>query len=122
LISYNYRGVQIVTHGGASTGYGSTIQLVPKHKVGVIVLTNRSGETLPRVRERALELVLSLHPREKDEVNSPPQLSADEMAGYVGAYAHAPRTWEVFIKEGKLWFKHEGGESELKRVGPGKFS
>gem|GEM_PF-5959663 len=93
----NYRGVHVVTHGGASTGYGSTIQLVPEHKFAVIVLTNRSGETLPRLREKALELVLPLKPPEKEEVKSAPPLSEAEMAGYVGTYTHAPRTWFNFI-------------------------
>ena len=122
LLSYNYRGVHVVTHGGASTGYGSTIQLVPEHKFAVIVLTNRSGETLPRLREKALELVLPLKPPEKEEVKSAPPLSEAEMAGYAGTYTHAPRTWEVFIKEGNLWLKFEGNEVKLKRIGPATFS
>src|SRR5262249_28237991 len=45
LMSYRERGVRVVTHGGASTGYGSTIQLAPEHRFAVITLTNRSGET-----------------------------------------------------------------------------
>jgi hypothetical protein len=44
------------------------------------------------------------------------------MTGYVGRYSHAPQTWDVFVKEGKLWLKHEGVESELKRVGPAAFT
>lgn len=122
LMSYNYRGVRVVTHGGASTGYGSTIQLVPEHKFAVITLTNRSGETLPRARDKAMELLLPLKPPEQEETNSAPPLSEAEMAGYIGRYSHAPRTWDVYIKEGKLWLKHEGGESELKRVGPATFT
>lgn len=60
LMMYEYRGVHVVTHGGASTGYGSTIQMVPAQKFAVITLTNKSGETLARTRERALELALPL--------------------------------------------------------------
>jgi CubicO group peptidase (beta-lactamase class C family) len=122
LMSYNYRGVRVVTHGGASTGYGSTIQLVPEYKFAVITLTNRSGETLPRARDKAMELLLPLKPPGQEETNSAPPLSEAEMAGYAGRYSHAPRTWDVYIKEGKLWLKHEGGESELKKVGPATFT
>jgi CubicO group peptidase (beta-lactamase class C family) len=122
LMSYNYRGVRVVTHGGASAGYGSTIQLVPEHKFAVIALTNRSGETLPRVRDKAMELLLPLKPPEQEETKSPAPLSEAEMAGYAGEYSHAPRSWEIFVKEGKLWLKHEGGVSELKRVGPATFT
>jgi hypothetical protein len=122
LISYNYRGVRVVTHGGASAGYGSTIQLVPEHKFAVITLTNRSGETLPRARDKAMELLLPLKPPGQEETKSPAPLSEAEMAGYVGEYSHAPRSWEVFVKEGKLWLKHEVVVSELKRVGPATFT
>jgi hypothetical protein len=121
-MSYNFRGMRVVTHGGASTGYGSTIQLVPEHKFAVITLANRSGETLPRARDKAMELLLPLKPPEREETNSAPPLSEAEMAGYAGKYSHAPRTWDVFVKEGKLWLKHEGGESELRRVGPATFT
>jgi hypothetical protein len=86
------------------------------------VLTNRSGETLPRLREKALELVLPLKPREKEEAKPAPPLSVAEMTSYVGSYTHAPGIWEVFMKEGKLWLKHDGKESELKSVGPGAFT
>jgi hypothetical protein len=44
------------------------------------------------------------------------------MAGYVGRYSHSPQTWDVFVKEGKLWLKYEDGESELKRVGSAAFA
>jgi CubicO group peptidase (beta-lactamase class C family) len=102
LMSYNYRGVRVTQHGGASTGYGSTIQLVPEHKFAVIVLTNRSGETLPHTQDKAMELLLPLKPPERDEMNSAPPPSEAEMAGYAGRYSHAPQTWEVFVKGGKL--------------------
>jgi CubicO group peptidase (beta-lactamase class C family) len=122
LMSYNHRGARVTQHGGASTGYGSTIQLVPEHKFAVIVLTNRSGETLPRARDKAMELLLPLKPPEREETNPAPPLSEAEMAEYVGRYSHAPQTWDVFVKEGKLWLKHEGGESELKKVGQATFT
>ncbi|HKQ74725.1 MAG TPA: serine hydrolase [Blastocatellia bacterium] len=122
LMSFNYRGVRVVTHGGASTGYGSTIQLAPEHKFAVITLTNRSGETLLRARNKALELLLPLNLSEEEERRAAPSLTETEMAAYVGRYSHEPQSWDVFVKEGKLWLRHEGGESELKRVGPATFA
>jgi CubicO group peptidase (beta-lactamase class C family) len=122
LMSYNYRGARVTQHGGASTGYGSTILLVPEHKFAVIVLTNRSGETLPRAGDKVMELMLPLKPPEQEETKSPLTISEAEMAGYVGRYSHAPRTWDVYVKDGKLWLKHEGGDSELKKVGPAIFT
>jgi CubicO group peptidase (beta-lactamase class C family) len=122
LMSYHERGVRVVTHGGASTGYGSTIQLVPERRFAVIVLANRSGETLPQTRDKAMELVLSLTAPEQE--NAPPTqpLSEAELRSYTGTYSHAPRTWEVFMKEGKLYLKHEGAEQSLMNVGQNTFS
>jgi CubicO group peptidase (beta-lactamase class C family) len=122
LMSYRERGVRVVTHGGASTGYGSTIQLAPEHRFAIITLTNRSGETLPRTRERAMELALPLKMSEPEAAPAQQPLSADEVNNYIGTYSHAPRTWEVFAKEGKLYLKHEGAERPLTKVGRDTFS
>jgi hypothetical protein len=46
---------------------------------------------------------------------------ADEMKRYVGKYAHAPQTWEVFVKEGKLFLKEEGQDFELTKLGRDRF-
>jgi CubicO group peptidase (beta-lactamase class C family)/imidazolonepropionase-like amidohydrolase len=122
LLSYRERGVRVVTHGGASTGYGSTIQLVPEHRFAVIVLTNSSGETLPQTRDKAMELALSLTAPEPETAPKPQPLSEAELRSYTGTYSHAPRTWEVFMKEGKLYLRHEGAEQSLTNVGQHTFS
>lgn len=122
LMSYNHRGVRVVTHGGASTGYGSTIQMVPEHKFAVITLTNRSGETLARTGEKALELVLPRTAPEQEEAKPPLPMSEAGMNGYVGAYLHAPQKWEVFVKDGRLYLKHEGKETQLTKVGQHTFA
>jgi CubicO group peptidase (beta-lactamase class C family)/imidazolonepropionase-like amidohydrolase len=122
LLSYRERGVRVVSHGGASTGYGSTIQLVPEHRFAVIVLTNSSGETLPQTRDKAMELLLSLTSPEPETSPVPQSLSEAELRGYTGIYSHAPRNWEVFMKEGKLFLRHEGAEQSLTNVGQHTFS
>jgi CubicO group peptidase (beta-lactamase class C family) len=67
LTTFRYQGVQFVAHGGFSRGYGSMIQMVPERKFAVIVLTNKSGETLRRTLNKASELGLEL----KDEKLNP---------------------------------------------------
>lgn len=39
------------------------------------------------------------------------------MRRYVGKYAHAPQTWEVFVKDGKLFLKDDGRDFELTKLG-----
>jgi hypothetical protein len=92
----------------------------PDYKLAVIVLTNRNGDTLPRTRQRVMELALPLKP-DPAEQPKPPAPGADEMKRYVGKYAHAPQTWEVFMKEGKLFLKEDGKDFELTKLGRERF-
>lgn len=40
--TYDYRGEQVVGHGGALTGFVSQIAMLPERRLGVVVLTNQS--------------------------------------------------------------------------------
>lgn len=121
LLSYPTRGVRVVTHGGASRGYGSTIEMVPAHRFGVIVLTNKSGETLPRTRLKAQELALPLEAEKTDSPAITP-LSAAEIKAFAGVYMHHPQTWELFAKDGQLYLRYEKAEFPLKKIGERTFS
>jgi CubicO group peptidase (beta-lactamase class C family) len=121
LLGFEMRGVRIVSHGGVSRGYGSTIEFVPAHKIAVVVLANRNGETLPKSRRKALELLLPLKP-ETNEQPTPLALSAEEMRRYVGKFSHEPQVWEVFVKENKLHVREDGKEFPLTKTGKDKFA
>lgn len=122
LMNYEFRGAQVVTHGGASRGYGSTIEMVPAAKFAVIVLTNKSGETLAKSRRKAMELALPLKAEAEENAPKAAPVTGSEMADYVGVYVHAPQTWEVFVKDGKLFLKYENTEFPLTKVGERTFS
>lgn len=122
LLGFEMRGQRIVSHGGVSRGYGSTIDFVPEHKIAVIVLANRNGETLPRSRRKALELLLPLKPETSATPPVALPLGADEMRRYVGKFSHEPQVWEVFIKENKLTLKADGKEFPLTKTGADSFS
>ena len=121
LMSYETRGVRLAAHGGASRGYGSTIETIPAQKYGIAVLTNKSGETLPQSRLKAMELLAALQP-DKEEAPRNLPLTADELRDYAGVYSHAPQTWEVFSKDGKLFLKQERTEFALTKTGPRSFA
>jgi CubicO group peptidase (beta-lactamase class C family) len=121
LLGFEMRGVRVVSHGGVSRGYGSTIEFVPAHKFAVVVLANRNGETLPKSRRKAMELLLPL----KAETNEPPKplaVSAEEMRRYVGKFAHEPQVWEVFVRENKLYVKEDGKDFPLTKTGKDRFT
>lgn len=120
LLGSEEGGVKTLSHGGAARGYGSTIFFAPEQKIAVIVLANASGETLPKSRRKAMELLLPLKPETKEESKTL-VVSADEAKRYVGRYEHAPQTWEVFIKDNKLFIKEDGKDFDLKKAGDNQF-
>ncbi len=122
LTAFKYRGLEFVGHGGFSRGYGSMIQMVPARKFAVIVLTNKSGETLRKSLNRAMELGLGLKDNEPEKPTPIAAPTKAEMAEYVGAYSHAPTIWEVSIKDDKLYVKFGGSEFALMKSGERKFT
>ncbi len=121
LLGFEDRGVKTISHGGASRGYGSTIFFAPEQKIAVVVLANTSGQTLPKSRQKAVEMLLPL----KTETNTPPktlETSADEMKNFIGKYEHVPQAWEIFTKDNKLFIKDGGKDFELKKTGKNEFS
>ena len=122
LTVFKYKGLEFVGHGGFSRGYGSMIQMVPSKKFAVIVLTNKSGETMRKSLNKAMELGLGL---KDDQEQKPVPLAppaASEMSEYVGTYSHAPQTWEVSIKDGKLNMKFDGKDYAMTKSGERKFT
>jgi CubicO group peptidase (beta-lactamase class C family) len=122
LTVFKYKGMEFVGHGGFSRGYGSMIQMVPSRKFAVIVLTNKSGETMRKSLNKAMELGLGLKDDEEPKPAAIAPPAASEMNEYVGAYSHAPQTWEVSIKDGKLYMKFDGTESAMTKSGERKFT
>lgn len=121
LVGFEVRGVKIVSHGGVSSGYGSTIEFAPEQKYAVIVLANRNGETLPKTRRKAMEMLLPLK-TEVPERPKPAPANTEEIKRYVGTYSNDPQTWEVFIKDNRLFLKEEGKDFELTKTGKDTFA
>lgn len=121
LMEFKYRGVRFQGHGGFSRGYGSMIQMAPDQKYGVIILTNKSGETLPKSMDKAMELGLRLDPATEPEPAKAMAISEKEMEEFAGTYSHPPAEWRIFNKEGRLFIKQEEGEFPLKKTGIDKF-
>lgn len=122
LLTLNYRGARVVMHGGFSRGYGSMIQIAPEHHLALIVLTNKSGETLAKTRAKILELALPLGDEIEEAAKAAMPVSKGELSNYAGTYSHAPSVWQVIVKGDDLYLRHEGAESKLTRTGKHKFS
>lgn len=122
LLNFEERGVRMIMHGGFSRGYGSMIQMVPAERFAVIIVTNRSGETLPRTRGKAMELFLKLKAETPPQPKTALPLSDAERADFAGKYLNGPQVWELVVKDGKLFYKREEGDVELKKTAPYRLS
>ena len=122
LTTFKFKGIQFVGHGGFSRGYGSMIQMVPEKKFAVIVLTNKSGETMRKSLNKAMEIALGLKGDGPTKQVPVAPLTKAEMSDYVGSYSHAPQLWEVSIKDDKLQLKLDGKEYVLTKSGERKFT
>lgn len=120
LMITNYRGVKILEHGGSRSGYGSVIKMSPDHRFGVIILANRSGASLNRSAEKAMELMLPLKDS-KAETDKDLPMTETEMARYAGTYAQGPMRFELSVKDGKLLGKQGNVEGEIVKIGEGRF-
>jgi CubicO group peptidase (beta-lactamase class C family) len=63
-----YRGRQIVEHGGNIDGFSALVAMLPDEKIGVAVLANLNGTSLPTsVAYRVFDLLLGLEPVDWNE-------------------------------------------------------
>jgi CubicO group peptidase (beta-lactamase class C family) len=101
----DHKGVPIISHGGNTFGFTSELAFLPKHSLGISILTNQRASALNQiVRARLVELLfreepqidaqlqfgLDLAEESRDKLRASVQESVDEaaVAPYLGDYAH----------------------------------
>jgi CubicO group peptidase (beta-lactamase class C family) len=107
------RGVTIWQHGGSRAGYGSTIRMAPQQKIAVIILTNRTGSSLPKTAAAALELLLPFESRPTVAESQSQPLTEKQMADLAGRYTNNRQTIDLVAENGKLLIQRRGFESPL---------
>lgn len=115
------RGVRIVEHTGVLPGFGCRLLMVPEHRLAIIIMTNRTGETLNQTINKTMELLLLLKPRSTTQTLT--ALSEVELLKYVGIYDNPRQSRvEVVLKNGGLIFRVSGNELPMTRIGEHRFS
>lgn len=110
-----WRGLDMVEHTGSRSGYGSYIRMVPSRKMGVVVLANRTGATLPRTAEAAIAAALGPLPL-TDTAEGPSTLTVADLRAFVGTYAQGIPTMSVVERDGKLFLLRGTAETALEHV------
>jgi len=116
-----WRGLDIVEHTGSRSGYGSNMRMVPSRKVGVIVLANRTGVTLPRTTDAVLTALLTPAAAPPAPARPPLPTTTSERARYVGTYAQGPRQMQIEVKGEALAVAGSAQAAAMEKVGDHTF-
>lgn len=87
--------VTVVSHGGGCPGYITQFALMPKHKIGVIVLTNAGDGPAGRLTRNIFK---TLRPALKD-AESPSEDALPNFSMYEGNYESRPWGGEVAVRQ-----------------------
>jgi len=115
------RGVRVWEHGGTGVGYGALIRMFPEHRVGIIVLTNRTAGALPKTGEAIAQLLLPFKRKESGPVATGLEIGPEEMNKYVGRYVNGDLIVEILIKDARLFARQALLEAPLIRTGAQRF-
>jgi CubicO group peptidase (beta-lactamase class C family) len=116
-----WRGLQVVEHGGSRSGYGSVIRMVPSRQFGVVVLANRTGVSLTRTANAAIEAVLAPPPAPAAARTTPLPDTDAERRRYQGRYSQGGREMTVEAKGASLVLRQGTRETPLEKVGEHEF-
>ena len=119
------RGVKLVEHGGARSGYGSFIRMVPEQRVAIIITINKTGGSLNKTLEKASELMLPLAAKAEAKPQSiimTGTMTESEMRNYIGVFGEGASALELLLQDGKLIAKRDGRQAPVQKVGESRFT
>ena len=65
----DYRGLHMISHGGAIDGFRAQVALLPRQKLGIVILTNLGGNNMPEaLRFRMVDVLEKLPPKDWDSL------------------------------------------------------
>lgn len=126
LMVHDFRGVHVVEHGGAINGFGCLFKMVPDKKFAVIILANKSGQSMEKSADKAMELMLPLAPKTNEADAKGLTIDPAEMAELAGTFAQtsspAGLRLRFAVQDGKLVVTIGGPNTDVKKTGPNRFT
>lgn len=103
----NYKGLDVIFHGGGTASYRSYILHVPKHKLSIIFLSNANDFSGLDVVYQSIDLLL------KDDIKTKTQskieVSNELLKKYTGTYEFQPGVYyNIIAKKDTLYFQSFG--------------
>lgn len=103
----NYKGVDIIFHGGGTASYRSYILHAPKYKLSIVFLSNANNFSGLDVVYQSLDLLL------KDDIKTKTPakiaISNEQLKKYTGTYEFQPGVYyNIIAKKGVLYFQSFG--------------
>ncbi len=106
LQSENYKGVDILFHGGGTESYRSYVLHVPKHRLSLVFLANNGGFSGYEIVYNVLETLLIDFIVESRESGT-----SKDLAAYVGTYElHPGNYYDIIDKNDSLYLQVFGTE------------
>jgi len=105
----NYKGLDIVFHGGGDAGYRSYILHIPKNKISMVILSNSNGFSAFDMIYRAIDILM------KDFIQTEPSeklnISTKSLKKFDGTYEFHPGVYfEIATKKDSLYFRQYGSK------------
>lgn len=114
-----WRGLDVVEHGGSRSGYGSIIRMVPSRKFGVVVLANRTGVSLTQTANAAIDAALGPLPAAADAPTPMPAgAGTPQASALAGTYSQGGRQITVVQTADGLALRQAGRDVPLVPVEP----
>lgn len=127
LVVREMRGVRMYQHGGVRIGFGSLVRIVPEHRIGIVILGNRTNGLLMNALEKITELLV---PAQSDSASATPApattLSTSEIDRVIGRYINTPGELELELvkRDGELWLRNPsipGAEVSVTKTSDGRY-
>jgi CubicO group peptidase (beta-lactamase class C family) len=121
-----YKGQKRVSHGGSWAGYRAEMMRFPEQRATLICISNLGSTNPTELCEQVADIVLEdvLTPEAAgDQTSSPaPQTgSASHLDNFCGIYQGELLTFEIFTRDGHLFFDTGNREFQLTLLGGRKF-
>ncbi|WP_160114589.1 serine hydrolase [Aquimarina sp. AU474] len=103
----NYKGIDIIFHGGGTASYRSYILHAPKHKLSIIFLSNANNFSGLDIVYNSIDLLLKRNIKTKTPAKI--AISNDQLKKHTGTYEFQPGVYyNIIAKKDTLYFQPFG--------------